>query len=293
MLSDSLLHKLKTTGIGYDNFVKEFERDVEYSDLDLMLQLLEAQGLNIVEKNRRFYLESLLEPIDNTTFCIVDIEVNGMQERHQIIEIGAVKYRRGKIVDTFESLIQCDHINEFIEEITGISVEMTLSAPKLCDVMQEFRLFLGTSIFVAHDIRFDYKYVSRMMKRCLLEPLLNRRLCTIELAERVISSYKYGLGFLNDTLDLHGDAQHHRALSDAITTTHLLEYLIKKAPKHLKNAEDLIEYSKKAKRMKRIQVDPRDPETIEKEMLRKKEIKEKLDDMRTKRALEKAEEAKE
>lgn len=288
MLSNAILHKLKTTGIGYDNFFNELQKNSDFSDLDLTLQLLEAQGLNIVEQNRRYYLDTALEAIDSTTFCIVDIEVNGMQERHQIIEIGAVKYRRGKIIDTFESLVQCNNINEFIEEITGISVEMTKNAPKLCDVMQEFRLFLGTSVFVAHDIRFDYKYVSKMMSRCLLEPLLNRKLCTIELAERIISSYKYGLGFLNDTLHLNSNAQHHRALSDAITTTYLLDYLIKKAPKHLKKAEDLIEYSKKAKRMKRIQVDPRDPELIQKEFDRKKEFKEKLENMRRKRAQERA-----
>jgi len=287
MLSDSLLHKLKTSGIGYDNFLKEFKKLTEYDDFELMLQLLEAQGLNIVEKNRRFYLQSSVEDLFNTEFCIVDIEVNGMQDHHQIIEIGAVKYRRGKITDKFESLVKCDNINEFIEEITGISVEMTLNAPKLCDVMKEFRLFLGTAIFVAHDIKFDYKYVSKMFDRCLLEPILNRKLCTINLAERVISSYKYGLGFLNDTLHLHKDANHHRALSDAITTAYLLDYLIKKVPKHIKTAEDLIEYSSKSKRMKRVQFDPRDEELIKKEMDRKVELKNKLNDMKAKRELEK------
>jgi DNA polymerase III subunit epsilon len=31
--------------------------------------------------------------------------------------------------------------------------------------MQEFRLFLGDAVFVGHDAKFDYNFVSAMMER--------------------------------------------------------------------------------------------------------------------------------
>jgi len=277
MLTDTTFHKLKTTGIGRDNFLKELEKSSEFSDIDISLQLYEAQGLHIIEQNHRFYFESALTRFEKASFCIVDIEVNGMDHsRHQIIEIGAVKYEKGKIVDTFESLVQCSKINPLITEITGIDATMCLNAPKLCDVMRKFRLFLGDSIFVAHDIQFDYSYISKTFQKCLLEPLLNRKLCSIQLSERTISSYKYGLKYLNESLHLYQDAEHHRALSDAITTTHLLDLLLKKVPKHLKTVEDVIEFSHSAKRMKRDKFDPVIVKKLEEEKRAQRERIEKI-----------------
>ena len=239
---------LSTTGLSIDKFTSQLQEP-----LDLSLELFKAQGLDLTQKNNHLFFSTAFSDIDDTIFCIVDIETNGSKPaKDQIIEIGAVKVQNGNIIDTYESLVQCDHISKHITEITGINEEDTCHAPTLHSVMQEFRLFLGTSVFVAHDVKFDYSFISAMMHRVLLEPLLNRSLCTIDMAERTIASYRYGLVYLNEQLELYKEATHHRALSDAITTVKLFNRSLQFVPHNLETAEDLIHFSKKAKRLKRL-----------------------------------------
>lgn len=231
------------------------------SDSDLALELLKAQGMNIVLHNEYYRFQTALTAIEDTLFCIVDVESNGSKpSHHQIIEIGAVKLQNGKILDTYESLVYCTDISDQIQDITGITTEQTLKAPSLRKVMREFRLFLGDAVFVGHDAKFDYNFVSAMMERVGLERLLNRSLCTIDLAERTFESERYGLAYLNEQLSLYRDATHHRALSDAMTTTKLLKRTLKLLPTSLHTTEELIAYSKEAKKMKRLK-----PEKKEKE----------------------------
>ena len=216
------------------------------------VELLKAQGLNLLLVDGFYRLGTALTSVDDTAFCIVDIETNGSKpSRDQIIEIGAVKLRNRQIIDTYESLVYCTEISEQISEITGIRVEQTLQAPPLAKVMREFRLFLGDDVFVGHDAKFDYNFVSAMMERVGLERLLNRSLCTIDLAERTIESERYGLAYLNEQLELYKEATHHRALSDAMTTAKLLKRTLALVPSSIKNGEELIAYSKEAKRLKR------------------------------------------
>lgn len=244
------LHRLtKPTGIQQNEFESKALNQTD-------IELLKAQGMNIILHTKAYKFLTSLLPIKETLFCIVDVETNGSKtDHHQIIEIGAVKFHNGKIIDTFESLVYCESISTQISEITGIDVEQTLQAPPLSSVMADFRLFLGDAVFVGHDAKFDYKFTSAMMNRVGLGVLLNRQLCTIDLAERTFESERYGLKFLNEMYDLHIDAVHHRALSDAIVTTKLLEQVLCLIPNSVHTTEELIAFSKEATRMKKMPKD--------------------------------------
>jgi DNA polymerase III subunit epsilon len=246
-LDPKVIHRLtKPQGIQKNEF------EPKIGD-DLAIEMLKAQGMNIILHMKAYKFQTSLLSIKDTLFCIVDVETNGSKTaHHQIIEIGAVKFKNGEILDTYESLVRCDSISEQISDITGITVDQTREAPELKTVMQEFRLFLGDAVFVGHDAKFDYKFVSAMMERVGLGVLLNRQLCTIDLAERTFESERYGLKYLNELYDLHTDATHHRALSDAITTTKLLEQVLLMLPDTIHTTEELIAFSKEGKRMGRI-----------------------------------------
>jgi len=254
-LDSKSIQKLASKGLCINNLKPQLD-----DDLDFSLELWHSQGLEIVKQRGYFYFATRFMSIEDAEFCIVDIETNGSKiDKHQIIEIAAVKVRNGIIVDKFESLVYCREINKHITEITGISVDDTKDAPNLKKVLYEFKKFLGNSIFVAHDVKFDYRFVSLSMQKIGLEPLLNRSLCSLALAERTIESYRYALSYLNDSLNLHPNATHHRAMSDVITTYRLFEISlenIKSLDKSAKTAEDLIKFSKDAKRFKRPKFDP-------------------------------------
>ena len=225
--------------------------------LERELLMSSTQGLEIVVKNNRYFFKSNTLAIDDATFCIVDIETNGSKpEKHQIIEIGAVKIKAGKVIGTYESLVKCDEISKHITALTGITVEETHDAPPLQRVLNEFKAFIGTDIFVAHAVKFDYGFISAMYQKENMPPMLNRYVCSIDLAERTFSSFKYGLNYLNCSLDLHQSATHHRALSDAITTGELFLKSLKLLDEKMENVEELILFSKQGKRFKRPKFDP-------------------------------------
>ncbi len=247
-----MLSKLDTAlsqqGITKERFYKALDK---FGESGLLIELLRAQGLPLHEHQGKFIYKTAIQSIAHGKFCIMDIETNGSKPLRgdTIIELGAVMYQDGHIIDTFESFVWCDKIPYVISELTGISLENTLNAPSLKKVMYDFKHFLGDAVFVAHDVRFDYKFTSAMMERVGLEPLANRKLCTFELAQRTIPSHRYGLKYLNEILHLHHEADHHRALSDAITALELMKISLKKLPKRVSTVEDLIRFSKEAARI--------------------------------------------
>ena len=261
-LDKKSIHRLATRGLAPDVIRSQLDES-----LDLTLELWRAQGLDITRKQGYFFFTTKFIPINDVEFCIVDIETNGSKlDKHQIIEIAGIKVRNGVITDRFESLVQCDTINEHIVEITGITVEDTKDAPKLKKVLHDFYDFLGDAVFIAHDVKFDYKFISGSFEQVGLEPILNRSLCSLALAERTIVSYRYALSYLSKQFDLNPDATHHRAMSDVMTTYGLFKLSLENCTENINNAEDLIKFSKEASRLKRPKFDP---------MLEKEEIEEK------------------
>lgn len=262
-LDKKSIHRLSTSGLSLEVMRQQIK-----DGLDFNLELWRAQGLNIVKKQGYFFFETKFTPVDEAEFCIVDIETNGSKlDKHQIIELSALKIRNNKIIDKFDTLVRCDTINEHISAITGIFAEDTKDAPKLKEVLTMFKLFLGDAIFVAHDVNFDYKFISGSLQKIGLEPLLNRSLCSLAFAERTIVSYRYALFYLNDLYNLNPDATHHRAMSDVITTYGLFKLSLQKCEASINNVEDLIRFTKEAPRLKRPKFDPlkKEEEKIEKE----------------------------
>jgi len=232
---------------------KFFKTLSKFGEPDFIIELLKAQGLPLYEHQGKFIYKTSIQPLSHGKFCIMDIETNGSKpaKGHTIIELGAVMYQDGKIIDEFESFVQCNEIPIMIQELTGISLEDTKDAPSLKDVMFKFKEFIGDAVFVAHDVRFDYKFTSAMMEKVGLEPLANRKLCTFELAQRSFKAERYGLKHLNETMHLHTEADHHRALSDAITALELMKISMTSLPKKVSTVEDLIRFSKEAPRLRK------------------------------------------
>lgn len=251
-LNQKSISLLTTRGITLESIKEQIDESI-----DLFLELSRAQGLSIIKRQGHYFFETKFTKLKDAEFCIVDIETNGSKiEKHQIIELAALKIKDGKIIDSFESLVYTEEINHHITEITGIKVHDTQDAPQLKEVLTSFRTFLDDAIFVAHDVKFDYSFISQSMQKVGLEPLLNRTLCSLALAERSFSAYRYGLSYLNELLELNPEATHHRAMSDVITTTALFLHSLQECDANINNVEDLIRFSREGKRQKRPKFDP-------------------------------------
>ncbi|EAU00395.1 3'-5' exonuclease [Campylobacter curvus] len=248
---ENLLNILAAHSMSYHEFVSKFSDIEELTDgIDVKnIELWRTLGLDIVKNEQNeIELQTRFRDITQQEFCIVDIETSGGITSGQIIEIGALKIKNGVEIGRFESFVDAPFVPENITQLTGISQSDLTGAPSLKSVLERFKIFLGTSVFVAHNVNFDYGFISQSLSNIGLGMLLNRKLCTIDLSRRTIASQKYGLGSLKELLGINNT--HHRALNDAIAATEILKICISRLPFSIQSVEDLINFSKTAPSMK-------------------------------------------
>lgn len=215
-----------------------------YDSNELNYELLYGNGLPLKLQDGTLSLKTSSTNYSDEVYTFVDIETNGSNPlTSSIIEIGAIKVYQNEIVDKFMSFAYVSEIPEFITKITGITQSDVATSPRVQEVLSEFRVFLEDSIFVAHDVKFDYNFISTLLSRYNLGKLLNRKFCTIALSKKVFNYEKYGLGYLNSALDINID-NHHRAYNDALISYKIFQKAIQKVPIHIKTTEDLIRFSK-------------------------------------------------
>ena len=244
----NILNRLQKEPILYIEFLQLLEKasDSMYENAQLEFELLLSNGLPLDFEGDFVVLKTTNNTIQEQSFCIVDIETNGSNAKKgfQIIELGAVKYKNGKIIDKFESLVYAKEIPPYVQEVTKINPKMLETAPRLEKVLIDFKVFLGDDVFLAHDIKFDYTFISDSFEKYNLGKLLNRKICTIDLAKRTIKADKYGLSSLKEVLNINVD-NHHRAYYDALTTAIIFEECLNNIDYScIKSVEELINFSK-------------------------------------------------
>ncbi|WP_231621055.1 exonuclease domain-containing protein [Pseudoalteromonas sp. NZS71] len=156
-------------------------------------------------------------------YSVVDIETTGgLKGGNRITEIGLVKVQHGKVIDTWTSLVNPErHIPGFITSLTGISDSMVYNAPVFAEVVKPLIDKLAGSIFVAHNVNFDYGFIK---KECEMAGHFFKmpKMCTVVESRKAFKGLKsYSLGNLSTHFNLNLTS-HHRALADATATAELL-----------------------------------------------------------------------
>ncbi len=243
---DNLVNKLQLGAVPKDEFYGCINRLKKNFDLELDIETLNFYGLPVREDDQKVYLKTQQNSYKDETYCIVDIETNGNSPvKNQIIELGAIKYKNGEILDRFESYVYADYIPQAIVRLTNIEQSDLADAPSLKKVLHDFKLFLADNVFVAHNVKFDFNFISTSLKTVGLDELLNRRLCTVDLSRKTINAQKHGLGYLREFLDIQ-TGEHHRAYADAISAAKVLDACFENIPEDVVTTEDLIKFSKNA-----------------------------------------------
>ena len=157
----------------------------------------------------------------DSEYVVFDLETTGFSPvTDRIIEIGAVKIRNGEIVDRFSTFVDPGIIIPFrIEDLTGITNEMTASAPKIETVLPEFLEFLGDAVAVAHNASFDMSFIKENMRRLSIPgaeklPYMD----TLAISRMLIPQIsRYTLDHIAKELNV-SLGHHHRAVDDAECT---------------------------------------------------------------------------
>jgi DNA polymerase-3 subunit epsilon len=167
--------------------------------------------------------------LDSCRFAVVDVETTGCRayKGDRIIEI-AVVWLDGTVA--FHSLVNPGiPIPAFVQGLTGIAPATLLSAPSFDAVVDDLLHVLSGCVFVAHNARFDWAFVSAEVRRARGLVLQGPRVCTVRLARRLLPdlprrnldtvSYHFGI-------EIEG---RHRAVGDAVAAARVLDRLLRLA----------------------------------------------------------------
>lgn len=161
-------------------------------------------------------------------YTIIDIETtgNGIQG-NKITEISIFKYDGYDVVDEFTTLINPEaEIPYFITGLTGIDNDMVRHAPKFHEVADKILKITEETIFVAHNVNFDYNIIKHEFKSIGID-FIRKKLCTVRLSRKLIPGYNsYSLGKLCAALKIPL-TDRHRARGDAEATTILFKKLLR------------------------------------------------------------------
>ncbi|MBM4174930.1 MAG: hypothetical protein FJ213_01995 [Ignavibacteria bacterium] len=175
-------------------------------------------------------------PIEKASFVVCDVETTGLSpQRESIIEIALVKIENLKITDKFSTLLNPQRfIPNYITEMTGIRNEDVINSPTFSNVSYKIQEFIGDSIFVAHNAKFDYNFLLHSYLREEEMPIRLETLCTQRLAKRIFHGIgKTSLTALTRFFGFRNTAK-HRALGDAKVTAQILLKLIEEGRNKLK-----------------------------------------------------------
>ncbi len=153
-------------------------------------------------------------------YTVIDIETTGLSKNdHHITEIAAAKIRKGEIIETYQTLINPQvRIPYFITKLTGIDNNMVKDAPTINHVLPSFIDFLQKDIFVAHNATFDFGFLDHNLKVHHNQNLLNQKLCTKKLANRLLPQLeRKRLQDLCQHFNIN-NSQAHRAMGDVQAT---------------------------------------------------------------------------
>ncbi|MFC7392584.1 PolC-type DNA polymerase III [Scopulibacillus cellulosilyticus] len=162
--------------------------------------------------------------LNDDTYVVFDVETTGLSAvYHKIIELAAVKVRRGEIIDRFERFANPhESLSQTIIELTSITDDMLRDAPEIDVVLKDFYDFIGDSILVAHNASFDMGFMNASYERIGYEKLTNPVIDTLELGRFLYPDMKnHRLNTLCKAFNIDL-TQHHRAIYDAEATGYLL-----------------------------------------------------------------------
>ncbi|MCX6174261.1 MAG: exonuclease domain-containing protein [Ignavibacteriales bacterium] len=187
-------------------------------------------------------------PFEEAEYSVFDFETTGTSAHHdKVIEIGIVKIKNGKIVDTFSSFINPGRpVPFYITQITGITTTDVQDAPYFDEVYLQIKEFIGDTILTAHNLNFDYSFLKHECLNQELEVPANNSICTLRLARRMYPQFpSKSLGNLVKQLKIrHRDV--HRGLGDATATAKILLRMFKQLREEhdIDTVSDLISFQK-------------------------------------------------
>jgi DNA polymerase III epsilon subunit family exonuclease len=106
-------------------------------------------------------------PVAEVVFVAFDTETTGFSpEQDRIVEIGVVKFKGGKVLESRSWLVNPGQsIPYWAERVHGIRDEMVADQPAYDQVHPAFLEFIDGAVLLAHNARFDLAFIGAEARR--------------------------------------------------------------------------------------------------------------------------------
>ena len=207
---------------------------------------------------REYKGKSLIDlPEDYTVF---DIETTGLDPYwDSIIEIGVVRVRNREVISEWSSLIKPStymindegqevYVDEFIEELTGITNEMLEHAPSASDVLASFFDFIGDDILLGHNVNFDINFVYDLAQEQSSYLLKNNFVDLLRLVRKIFPDYpNHRLQTIAERMEIEKNT--HRVIADCLVTLKAFEKVREHIESNSIDYKSLWRYYSKSKKI--------------------------------------------
>ena len=160
------------------------------------------------------------------SYVCFDLETTGLDPLYnEIIEIGALKVRDGKVAERFMEFIHPqEEISPMITNLTGITNEMVANARPADAVISDFLEFCEDDVLIGHNVGFDYSFMKSGASNLGLT-FEKFGIDTFKIAQRTLKSLpSKSLSSLCEYYQIENKAA-HRAYYDALATAKLYQTL--------------------------------------------------------------------
>ncbi|WP_208560108.1 helicase C-terminal domain-containing protein [Marinilactibacillus kalidii] len=163
-------------------------------------------------------------------YAVVDIEsTGGSIGKDKMIQFACVLVKNGEILEKFDTFVNPSKtVPQRIQELTGIHPKELKTAPYFEDIAPLLHAMLEQTIFVAHNVGFDFQFLNEEFRNIGLPELTIPAMDTVQLAQVIFpTASSYALQEIVDWLgyDLN---RPHNALFDAEATVFLMNEMNQK-----------------------------------------------------------------
>lgn len=159
-----------------------------------------------------------------TTYAVVDLETTGtkLNGHHRIIQFSCTFVKGNRLAGSFTTLVNPERqVDQEVLRLTHLKQRDLDNAPLFDDVAGTIYELLAGTTFVAHNIQFDYRFLSQEFERVGYPPLTLPGIDTVQLAQILFPTQpSYRLSDLTRALGIT-HRHPHQADSDAAVTARL------------------------------------------------------------------------
>src|SRR5881227_4145988 len=183
-------------------------------------------------------------PLALCRFAVVDVEATGSAPpAGRLLEVAVAMLEGGTVHLAYDALLDPGMpVPAAVARLTGITDQMVAGCPRFADVAPRLGRVLEDGIFVAHNARFDWRWLAGECAAAGVRAPQGAPLCTIRLTRRLVPELRHRR--LDQVAAFFGveNPARHRAFGDALATAYILRALLGRARERgVETLEQLIE----------------------------------------------------